>query len=103
MLGSINGKAGDAASASVSIFDRGFLFGDAIYEVCRTYERRPFHWDLHLERLTRSGGAIGIDVPALRPAIEAEVKRLIAASPGAGELVVRVMITPGQSPDLDLL
>lgn len=103
MLVSINGQTVDPARATVSIFDRGFLFGDAIYEVLRTHRRRPVHQDRHLARLERSGAAIGFDVPALRAELEREVARLIAASPGDGELVIRIMVTRGSSPNLDLL
>ncbi len=102
MLVSINGGDVDPATATVSIFDRGFLFGDAIYEVARTIRRRPFHLDLHMERLTRSGDAIELDVRPLREPLVAEIERLIRAMPGDGELVVRIMITRGASPGLDL-
>ena len=103
MLVSINGKSVDPAAATVSIFDRGFLFGDAIYEVVRTVHRRPFHLDLHLDRLQRSADAIEMDVAPLRPTLTREIDRLIAQEGGAGELVVRIMITRGASPGLDLM
>jgi branched-chain amino acid aminotransferase len=101
MLVSINGRSVDPTTASVSIFDRGFLFGDAIYEVVRTVNRVPFHLDLHLDRLERSADAIDLDVQQLRKPIAAEIDRLIALNTGA-EQVVRVMITRGASPALDL-
>ncbi|MBX3470201.1 MAG: aminotransferase class IV [Planctomycetes bacterium] len=102
MLVSINGELVDPAAATVSIFDRGFLFGDAIYEVTRTVHRRPFHLDLHLDRLERSGDAIELDVRPLRAPLVAEIDRLIAALPDERDLVVRIMVTRGQSPGLDL-
>lgn len=102
MLVSMNGEDVDPAEATVSIFDRGFLFGDAIYEVIRTCGRRPFHLDRHLARLERSGAAISLDVAPLRAELEREVERLIAKSPG-GEQVIRIMITRGASPHLDLI
>lgn len=102
MLVSMNGRDVDPATATVSIFDRGFLFGDAIYEVTRTVRRRPFHLDLHLERLLRSGDAIELDMRPLRASLVAETDRLIAAMPGDDELVVRIMVTRGASPGLDL-
>ncbi len=43
-----------AAEARVSVFDRGFLFGDAVYEVIRYFDGVPFAMDLHLERLERT-------------------------------------------------
>jgi len=56
----INGKFLPLAEASVSIEDRGFQFGDGVYEVIRTYGGRPFKLDAHLSRLHRSAGAIGL-------------------------------------------
>jgi branched-chain amino acid aminotransferase len=101
MLVSINGRSVDPTTASVSIFDRGFLFGDAIYEVVRTVNRVPFHLDLHLDRLERSGDAIDLDVQQLRAPLVAEIDRLLALAP-PGEQVVRVMVTRGSSAGLDL-
>lgn len=43
-----------ASEARVSVFDRGFLFGDAVYEVIRYFDGVPFAMDLHLERLERT-------------------------------------------------
>lgn len=103
MIVSINGVSQDPATASVPVFDRGFLFGDAIYEVVRTYGRRLFHLDAHLDRLARSGAAIGIDVGPLREPLVAEIDRLIAAVPPDGrDLAVRIMVTRGDSPTLEL-
>jgi D-alanine transaminase len=47
----------------VPVLDRGFIFGDGIYEVVPVYARRPFRWPQHLARLKRSLAAIGIDNP----------------------------------------
>ena len=99
---SINGRDTEPGAATVSVFDRGFLFGDAIYEVARTVGRRPFHLQDHLDRLERSGEAIGLDVRPLRAPLEAEIARLIAQTPGDEELVIRLMITRGSAPRLDI-
>ncbi|MEZ6186502.1 MAG: aminotransferase class IV [Planctomycetota bacterium] len=97
----LNGERVAPEAAQVSIFDRGFLFGDAIYEVVRTYGRQPVLLPEHLERLTRSGEAIGLDVPALRPTLEREVAQLIESAP-PGELYVRIMLTRGRAMDMGL-
>ena len=99
---SINGDVRTPDQAQISLFDRGFLFGDAIYEVLRTWERRPFRLEAHLERLERSGAAIDLDVPAWRPEIERQLAAGIEAVP-EGEVYLRVILTRGESPDLDLL
>jgi branched-chain amino acid aminotransferase len=49
--------------ARVSIFDRGFLFGDSVYEVVRTYGGRPLALERHYNRLKRSAQALGFDLP----------------------------------------
>ena len=51
------------AEATVSIEDRGFQFGDGVYEVIRTYRGRPFKLDAHLARLDRSAQAIDLRQP----------------------------------------
>jgi len=50
----LNGHWTTLSEAKVSVLDRGFLFGDGVYEVVPVYSRRPFAWDLHLDRLNRS-------------------------------------------------
>ena len=51
---SIDGVLVDSADARVSVFDRGFLYGDSVFEVFRTYDGVPFAEKEHLERLARS-------------------------------------------------
>lgn len=59
----INGRFLPLAQASVSIEDRGFQFGDGVYEVIRTYQGRPFKLEAHLARLHRSAEAIDLRQP----------------------------------------
>ena len=59
----VNGRFLSLAGASVSIEDRGFQFGDGVYEVIRTYGGRPFMLHAHLARLNRSAKAIGLRQP----------------------------------------
>ena len=59
----INGRFLPLAQASVSIEDRGFQFGDGVYEVIRTYGGRPFKLEAHLARLHRSSDAIDLHQP----------------------------------------
>ena len=54
----VNGRFGPLAEAVVSIEDRGYQFGDGIYEVIRTYRGRPFAVEAHLQRLERSAKAL---------------------------------------------
>jgi D-alanine transaminase len=59
----INGTFVPMAEAKVSIEDRGFQFGDGVYEVIRTYKGRPFELEAHLARLDRSATALDLKQP----------------------------------------
>ncbi len=60
---SLNGVWSPIEEAKVSVLDRGFIFGDGIYEVVPVYAGKPFRWPQHLSRLKRSLGKIGIPNP----------------------------------------
>lgn len=95
------------AEAKVSVFDRGFLYGDSVYEVIRTYAGRPFELDAHLRRLDRSAERIGLVPKWGADAVAREVARTLEASRGGdrpdpeaapwnvGERYVRVVMTRG--------
>lgn len=59
----VNGKIFDGASAAISVFDHGFLYGEGVYETVRTYNGEPFLFDRHLNRLRASAAMILLDVP----------------------------------------
>jgi D-alanine transaminase len=56
----LNGQFMPLAQAKVSVEDRGFQFGDGIYELIRTYEGRIFHMEDHLRRLEQSARELGL-------------------------------------------
>lgn len=62
----VNGAFVPPADAKVSIDDRGFQFGDGIYEVIRTYGGQPFELEAHLARLDRSAAALDLIQPYSR-------------------------------------
>lgn len=62
----INGRFLPWQDATVSIDDRGFQFGDAVYEVIRTYRGSPFEMNAHLDRLDRSATQLSISQPYTR-------------------------------------
>lgn len=65
----LNGKRVSRDAACISIDDRGFLFGDAVYEVVRAYRGRLWAADRHFRRLARSlaeAGIEGVDLEALQ-------------------------------------
>lgn len=99
---SIDGVMYQAADARVSVFDRGFLYGDSAFEVMRTYARRPFRERDHLDRLERSCQRLLLPVTSGPAEWSAIVKRTIESSK-LPECNVRVMITRGVGPmGLDL-
>jgi branched-chain amino acid aminotransferase len=89
----IDGAPVDAAAARVSVFDRGFLYGDSVYEVLRTFGGRPFRLRDHLERLERSAAGLGMSLPA-REAIERAVRETLAAA-GEPDAYIRIVVTRG--------
>ncbi|MEW6163652.1 MAG: D-amino acid aminotransferase [Pseudomonadota bacterium] len=80
-LAYLNGEFLPLADARVSPMDRGFLFGDGVYEVVPVYSRRPFRLDEHLDRLRRSLDAIRLANPLTPAAWRAVIDRLVAAAP----------------------
>src|SRR5205823_6632074 len=94
-LANINGQQMPLAEAKVPVLDRGFLFGDAVYEVLRVYGGRPWLEDEHFRRLSHSLEAIriaGVDLERLR--------RRMHETIGAGlfaEALVYIQITRGSA------
>jgi branched-chain amino acid aminotransferase len=94
---SIDGETLAPEAAKVSVFDRGFLFGDSVFEVLRTYSGGPFALEEHLARLERSAGRVGIRMPVDRVTLRREVLDALSAA-GGGESYVRIVITRGSGP-----
>jgi branched-chain amino acid aminotransferase len=93
----IDGEPRSEHDATVSVLDRGFLFGDSVFEVMRTYGRKPFGEREHLERLARSCERMGITMPVPVATLSGEIAECIARS-GEPECYVRVVVTRGRSP-----
>ncbi len=75
----LNGKFAAAEAAKVSVMDRGFLFGDGVYELIPVYSRKAFRLDQHLKRLQDSLDGIRIKNPMSNAEWTAAIERLIAA------------------------
>jgi branched-chain amino acid aminotransferase len=95
----IGGKVCPPEEAKISVFDRGFLYGDSVYETIGTAYGRLFAAADHLDRLERSATRIGLRVPP-RADIERAIAETIEAA-GNAESRVRVILTRG-SGKLDL-
>ena len=92
----INGRVTDAATAAVSPLDRGFLFGEGVYETLRTYNRHPFLLDRHLVRLRASAGLIALKVPLDDDVYrERLVETMAGVSDSRSELYLRILLTRG--------
>src|SRR5205085_4668369 len=75
----LNGEFSTVRDAKVSVLDRGFIFGDGVYEVVPAYEGRPFRFREHMARLDRSLGELRIANPMDREGWRALVDQLVAA------------------------
>jgi branched-chain amino acid aminotransferase len=96
-LACIDGEIFAPHEAKVSVYDRGFLYGDSVFETIRTYGGRPFALDEHVRRLERSSELVGILLPVEPSVLAAEIERSITAA-GNTESYARVMITRGTGP-----
>lgn len=90
----MNGAVCPVEEAKVSLFDRGFLYGDSVYEVLRTYGGVPFELGLHLDRLEASGERIGLSLPASKAVLAEESRRAHRASQN-DESYLRIVVTRG--------
>jgi len=76
----LNGEYLPLVEAKISVLDRGFIFGDGIYEVVPVYYRKPFRFEQHLARFERSTREIGLANPFDRAGWRDVVEHLIAGS-----------------------
>jgi branched-chain amino acid aminotransferase len=91
-LASVDGRITPTAEATIGLKDDGFYRGDGAFEVIRLYAGAPFALADHIDRLSRSSAAIGLEFD--RAALEAEIAALLAqADPADGQL--RLIVTRG--------
>ncbi len=97
MLVCLNGRFVPAADATVSVFDRGFLYGDGLFESIRAWRGRLFLPDAHMERLTLGARMLDLALPA-------EPERLLQLSVellrrnDLQDAVVRINLSRGPGP-----
>ena len=96
-LVSIDGSIVAPEEARVSAYDRGFLYGDSVFETIRTYRGVPFALADHMERLARSADRVGIPMPIPKEAMSGEVERAVLAAANP-ESYIRAMLTRGAGP-----
>ncbi len=90
----VEGRLVPPEQAFVPVMDRGFLYGDSVYEVVRTYGGRVFELGRHLDRMERSAARIGLSLPP-RARLESELFRTMDAA-GNPESYARIIVTRGE-------
>ncbi len=91
----INGKLIDADKAKISVFDRGFLYGDGVFETMRSYAGVVFKLDRHLNRLFASLRVIKIDPPCGKTYFKEAVCKLLRTN-GLKSAYIRLAVTRGE-------
>jgi D-alanine transaminase len=94
----LNGEYGSLRDAKVSVLDRGFIFGDGVYEVVPVYGGRLFRFDEHMARLNRSLAKLRIANPMDEMRWLERCRTLIASltdRTGAADQLVYIQVTRG--------
>lgn len=97
----VNGRITPPEEAVVPVLDHGFLYGEGVYEVCRTYRGDVFLFDRHMRRLRRSADLIALPVPFTDEDVAAWIAATQAAAglgrPGSTgqEAYLRILLTRG--------
>lgn len=96
----LNGRLVPLSRARISVFDRGFLFGDGIYETLRAYDGRPFRTGAHLGRLAESARRLKMRIPVGREELLRGVGRVVSGN-RLRDARVRIVVSRGSGePDL---
>lgn len=100
-MGNVDGHITPTAEARVPVLDRGFLYGDSVYEVFRTYSGVPLLYRDHWDRMQNSARLIRMHITQSYEEITEQIRRTVKAT-SAGELskevYVRYVITRGEGP-----
>lgn len=96
-LAYLNGECKPLAETQVSVMDRGFLFGDGVYEVIPVYAKKPFRLHEHLQRLRTSLSNIRITNPHSDPEWAAIIERIVASADSSDQQIY-LQVTRGISP-----
>lgn len=91
---SLNGRFLPLDEAQVSASDRGFLYGDGLFETIRIHDGRPFLWDWHMIRFMDGSESLGIALPQSTESLLGNVRELICRNDGP-ESIVRIALSRG--------
>ena len=102
-LCNVDGDVVPESEARVPVLDRGFLFGDSVYEVVRTFGTVPLAWPEHWERLAASAEALRMPLDLDQRTVVRRIAATLAAA-DHGDSYVRVVVTrgTGSAPNIDL-
>ncbi len=102
MLIFLNSSFVPEGDAKVSIFDRGFLYGDGVFETLRAYRGIIFHCNDHIDRLFQSANAIYITLPFTKEYFKEALYRTLQEN-NLRDAYLRLSVTRGESePGLDI-
>lgn len=90
----LNGAMTPLSEAKIPVLDRGFIFGDGVYEVIPIYGRKMFRSEQHMARLFRSLDAIGIPNPHGKEQWMRLIEQVVTAHP-ADDQMVYLQVTRG--------
>ncbi|HZT41905.1 MAG TPA: branched-chain-amino-acid transaminase [Chthonomonadaceae bacterium] len=96
----LNGQLVPMASAQVSIYDHGFLYGDGVFEGIRAYSHNIFRIESHVARLYRSAHALGIQISMEKERLQAAIVETVRANDMASGYI-RVSVSRGVGLGLD--
>jgi branched-chain amino acid aminotransferase len=91
----INGLFWTIDNAKISVLDRGFNYGDGLFETMRSYSGNVYRLECHLNRLFKSAGSIFIDLPMTKNEIRSAINQLLELNKLSNSLV-RLTISRGQ-------
>jgi branched-chain amino acid aminotransferase len=96
-MANVNGEITPLEEARISILDRGFLYGDSVYEVFRTYDGIPLFCHEHFDRMDNSARLIAMKISQSREEMLDEIRRTAAAAnvPKGQDVYVRWHVTRG--------
>ena len=91
----INGLFWPIDKATISVLDRGFTYGDGLFETMRSYSGKVFRMECHLDRLFRSARSIFIDIPMTKNEIRTAINGTIQLNKLSNS-IARLTITRGE-------
>lgn len=95
-MGYLDGEIAPLDEIRIPVLDRGFLYGDSVYEVFRTYDGIPFMFDEHYARLRNSARLCGMNIAQDKREISDAIRATVAAAGPTQDIYVRYQITRGQ-------